>query len=84
MHDPKHHDEVDPPADATTPTEPAPVKPGGFGQFAEAYRARWAANHPHMRRTPGSDEPTAPPPADSTQRLPRAEDGTRLLRPGER
>ena len=83
MHDPEHHDDVDPPAKATTPAEPAPVKPGGFRQFAEVYRARWAANLPQMRRTPGTDEPAQPPTlADSTKRLPRAEDGTRLLRPG--
>jgi hypothetical protein len=86
MHDPEHHDAVDPSAETTPPSEPVPVKPGGFGVFADVYRARWAANHPNMRRTPGADEPTQPPPppADSTKRLPHAEDGTRLLRPGER
>lgn len=37
------------------PGEPAKAKGLGFGEFAEVYRARWIANHPHMRRTmPGS------------------------------
>ena len=36
-----------------TPTPAPEPKKGGFGAFAEVYRARWAANHPNMRpRTP--------------------------------
>ena len=31
--------------DAATPAPNAP-KTGGFGQFAEVYRERWAASHP--------------------------------------
>jgi hypothetical protein len=54
------------------PAQPKPEKPtepthtgGGFGEFAEAYRARWAAGHPNMRgREWSGNAPsgTAPPP----------------------
>jgi hypothetical protein len=37
-------------------------KRGGFGEFSGVYRARWASNHPRMRRLwPGDIE--AQPPA---------------------
>ena len=37
-------------------------RPGGFGAFSSIYRARWALNHPSMRRLwPGDNE--AQPPA---------------------
>ena len=37
-------------------------RPGGFGAFSATYRARWALNHPRMRRLwPGDNE--AQPPA---------------------
>jgi hypothetical protein len=38
------------------------LRPGGFGAFSSMYRARWALNHPSMRRLwPGDNE--AQPPA---------------------
>ncbi len=38
------------------------LRPGGFGAFSAMYRARWALNHPSMRRLwPGDNE--AQPPA---------------------
>ena len=42
----------------------APQAPQGFGAFSALYRARWASNHPRMRRLwPGDNEaqPPAPP-----------------------
>lgn len=44
------------------------LRASGFGEFSAMYRARWASNHPRMRRLwPGDHE--AQPPA-----LPRALD----------
>ena len=80
MHDPKK------PAAPEAPPTPEPNK-GGFGAFAEVYRARWAANHPHMRRREPAanpdDTPDPPTPSDSSPgETPRRDaDGTRLLRP---
>jgi hypothetical protein len=67
----------------------APVqKKGGFGQFAELYRARWAANHPNMRpRESGAPngptpEQTPTPPATAPADVPaRGSGGSRLFRP---
>ena len=72
--------------EATPTPTPAPNK-GGFGAFAEVYRARWAANHPNMRpreSATGADATPEPlPPANSSagEKPRRAADGTRLLRP---
>jgi hypothetical protein len=74
--------------DASPPARP---KKGGFGEFAEVYRARWAANHPKMRRrepTEATEPMPAPPqgpaektPRDDAEKKPRGKDGTRLFRP---
>ncbi len=81
----------DKPVDPEIPARPVqPVEPqkGGFGAFFEVYRARWAKYRSHMRRreavtpvAPGSKEP-APPPT-SLEKPPAANEGSRLLRPGE-
>ena len=67
------------------PAKPIRAKPGGFGAFAEVYRARWAANHPNMRHRAEND--TLAPPlageAEAVEIRPFAEDGTRLIRPGD-
>ena len=76
------------PDHAATP-EPAGTpepKKGGFGAFAEVYRARWAANHPNMRpRGPATSSDGAPesPPPDSAPetKSPREPGGSRLARP---
>jgi hypothetical protein len=34
---------------------------GGFGAFSAKYRARWASDHPTMRRRWPGDNETAPP-----------------------
>ena len=57
MPDPKKP--VTPPASAPAETPDAP-RTGGFGRFAEVYRARWAANHPNMRPR-GAVQPTDGP-----------------------
>ena len=70
-----------------TPTPAPEPKKGGFGAFAEVYRARWAANHPNMRpRTPAPSAdatPETPTPSNTSpgEKPRRAADGTRLLRP---
>jgi hypothetical protein len=46
MQDPKKPVE---PKTSDTPAETAPPT-GGFGAFADIYRARWAATHPNMRQ----------------------------------
>jgi hypothetical protein len=72
--------------EATPTPAPEPNK-GGFGAFAEVYRARWAANHPNMRpresATIADATPEPPSPSDSSvgEKPRRAADGTRLLRP---
>ena len=52
-----------------TPTPPEPKK-GGFGAFAEVYRARWAANHPNMRpresATSADATPETPAPSNTS------------------
>ena len=79
MQDPKKP--IDP--EAPTPPEPAP-RPGGFGAFADVYRARWAANHPNMRPREytkpiiGAVDATTPEPDPSAL---HTEDGTRAFRP---
>jgi hypothetical protein len=64
------------------------TQPGGFGQFAEVYRARWAANHPNMRprELPDAQTPEAAPPAPAAggDSDVRAGDGTTLGSPAER
>ena len=82
MHDPKK------PATPEAPPTPAPEpNKGAFGSFAEVYRARWAANHPHMRRRePAASTdatPDAPTPSNSSpgETPRRAADRARLLRP---
>lgn len=53
----------------TDPKDGKEVRKGGFGQFAEQYRARWAARHPNAPlREPGATttEPAAPAPPDAT------------------
>ncbi len=80
-----------------TPTPAAEPNKGGFGAFAEVYRARWAANHPNMRpresatsadatsadTTSADATPETPTPSKSSsgEKPRRAADGTRLLRP---
>jgi hypothetical protein len=61
MADPKRVDDQNAKTDASAPKTP---KKGGFGQFSEQYRARWAARHPDMtQRWPDgvpSELPTPP------------------------
>ena len=68
--------------EGTVPTPPKPEKPaepkhtgGGFGEFAEMYRARWAANHPNMRHKDwsGGPESEAVSPSTSAPDDPTAE-----------
>ena len=82
MHDPKK------PAMPEAPPTPAPEpKKGGFGAFADVYRARWAANHPNMRRrgpaasTDDTPDPLTPSNSSPGETPRRAADGTRLLHP---
>jgi hypothetical protein len=85
MQDPKKGHEPD---DASPAPQPAK---GGFGQFAEVYRARWAANHPNMRPRDYGDTdnakavtplPAAPAePAVPAASKPPTRIGTRLFRP---
>ena len=66
------------------PAEPTQPQTGGFGAFSEVYRARWAKNHPNMRRrdpepTDLAPDPSPPPsteshPAEKRSRLPRPEE----------
>ena len=95
MSDPKNPVE---PGESVPPPKPAEPKKGGFGAFAEVYRARWAANHPNMRRrepTTATDAaapesttkdatPVTPPVADTTGKRPATDEGSRLLHPWER
>jgi len=80
MSDPKK-----PATPEATPTPAPEPNKGGFGAFAEVYRARWAANHPNMRpreSAAGADAgPKPPTPSDSsTEEQPRrVADGTRPL-----
>ena len=59
-------------------------RPGGFGAFADIYRARWAAAHPNMRPREhakpmiGTGETTPPEPDPSHV---HTEDGTLLFHP---
>ena len=79
MQDPKTPLDPEPSSNATPDAEP---KPGGFGAFADIYRARWAASHPNMRPreytkpTIGNGETAAPQPDPSRV---HTEDGTRLF-----
>jgi hypothetical protein len=58
---PKRPDEVREQSDASEPTGP---NAGGFGEFSGLYRARWAANHPHMtRQWPADERPESSAPA---------------------
>ena len=80
MQDPKKPRE---PNTAENPTEPGP-RPGGFGAFADVYRARWAAAHPNMRPREGTKpaigtvEAISPVPDPSQV---HTEDGTRVFHP---
>lgn len=60
------------------PAETPGPKPGGFGAFAEVYRARWAANHPNARpRDAAPDaEPDGPAPTTPADGAPQG-NGTR-------
>jgi hypothetical protein len=78
MQDRKAPDGAVPSAEPATPTS---AKPGGFGAFADVYRARWAANHPNMPHRAESDT-LSPPLPETVDVRPFAEDGTRLIRPG--
>jgi len=76
------------PATPEVPPTPAPEpNKGGFGAFADRYRARWAANHPNMRpresATSADATPEPPTPSNTSpgEKPRRAADGTRLLRP---
>lgn len=76
------------PADDSPALSGEPNKSGGFGAFAEVYRARWAATHPNMRprgpATSADGAPDPPPPGSGPHpKAPRADGGTRLLRPEE-
>jgi hypothetical protein len=79
MQDPKKPVE---PETADTPAETAP-RTGGFGAFADIYRARWAATHPNMlpreytKLMLGKRETTPLEPDPSRV---HTEDGTRLFR----
>lgn len=85
MPDPKIPDDAPLSGEPSPPSEPEPVKQGGFGAFADVYRARWALNHPHMRRAEsGTASPEPPAGAETVRVRPFAEDGTRLIRPGDR
>ena len=67
-----------------TPTPAAVPNKGGFGAFAEVYRARWAANHPNMRPRESDLSATATPtpPDSSPADQPRSSaGGTTLFRP---
>lgn len=80
MPDPKKEPDRD-----ESPT-PEPRK-GGFGAFGDVYRARWATNHPNMRRweygkTPDTT-PVAPPAAAPAEEAPHTRNGTKLHRPEE-
>ena len=78
MRDPKKPLDREP---SDTPAEAAP-RTGGFGAFADIYRARWAASHPnmrpheHTRPTIGIGETTPPQPDPSHV---HTEDGTLLF-----
>jgi hypothetical protein len=78
MQDPKKPVE---PETSDTPAETAP-RTGGFGAFADVYRARWAATHPNMRprehnkQMIGKDDTTSPKPDPSRV---HTEDGTRVF-----
>jgi hypothetical protein len=75
----------------TTPTPAPEPNKGGFGAFAEVYRARWAANHPNMRpresatsadatSADATPEPRSPSDSSPGEKPRRAADGARLLR----
>ena len=91
MHDPK---KPLVPQESDAPAQPEKPRTGGFGAFADVYRARWAANHPNMRprgaaeQTGDVPEPTTPPPAQQPDApataKPAVRDEKRLPRPGER
>ncbi len=49
----------DPQENATPPGK------GGFGEFAQRYRDRWAANHPNSKWANGDGAPTPTPPTDT-------------------
>jgi hypothetical protein len=51
------------PKESRGPSEP---KKGGFGAFAQKYRARWAAEHPHAGEAkPAGDQPEPPTRTDA-------------------
>jgi len=75
MSDPKKKP-TPPEPSATPPQEPSK---GGFGAFAEVYRARWAANHPNMR--PRGPAPAPAPPGSAPEEESGGSGGTPLARP---
>jgi hypothetical protein len=73
MADPKRVDDQN---DKPDPRAPETPKKGGFGQFSEKYRARWAAQHPDMtQRWPDGvpSELPAPPVTGDAEPDPKAE-----------
>ena len=65
-------------------SEPTTSAKGGFGQFSELYRARWAANHPQMRRTfpaGGTADPSTPSTASSAAPTPEQQTAQPRRRP---
>ena len=65
-----------PESSASAPREPSN---GGFGAFADVYRARWAANHPNMR--PRGPVPDPAPPGSASEEKSADPGGTRPARP---
>ena len=90
MHDPK---KPLVPQESDAPAQPEKPRTGGFGAFADVYRARWAANHPNMRprgaaeQTGAVSEPATPPPvqqrSDPAVAKQVTRDEKRLPRAGE-
>ena len=85
MRDTEHADDALPAAEPSgTPEPEIAAKPGGFGAFVDLFRARWGASYPNMRYRAENDTPSAAASAaDQPTVRPFAEDGTRLIRPGE-
>jgi hypothetical protein len=77
MQDPKKP--LDPEPSTSAEAEP---QPGGFGAFADIYRARWAAAHPNMRPRASSRPALDTEQTNTTEPDPsrvHTEDGTRVF-----
>ena len=71
MVDPKRSDET---KEREEVADPNAAKQGGFGAFADRYRARWAADHPQMTRKWAGNDPTqSPNAAEPASTEPKAE-----------